>query len=142
MDRGVLAELTSNIPLDDERSTFDGLAAGIDISLGLTFKLLKEEGCLLRSVQNSANQSLSNAQKWECVEWCLSFINSQTIEDEWTPKMHLPDETPQHLLEEKRAREQASITRMQQEIQRGRGHHWRYQDLFDVVHVDESWFLR
>ena len=43
--REELSELTTALPLN-ERSTFDGLAVGLDISIGLAFKLVKEQGSL------------------------------------------------------------------------------------------------
>lgn len=45
LDRQGLADRVVDIPLND-RSTFDGLANGLDISVGLAFTLLKEEGSL------------------------------------------------------------------------------------------------
>lgn len=81
--RDELEVLTAKMPLQ-ERSTFDGLAAGLDISIGLAHNLLKEEGSFIQSVKSTIKPSLPEAQKWERVEWCLAMIDSKTIEEEET----------------------------------------------------------
>ena len=80
-DRVELKDRTVLLPLN-QRSTFDGLAAGLDISIGLAYNLLKEEGSLLRSVQSSIKPSLTETQKWHRVEWVLSRIDTRTVEEE------------------------------------------------------------